>query len=360
MSAVNTATKETLGYSREFGADDARAIRDAVKKEFGPELMRSRSWRTIWFLPMTAVIVGGIATILMAGLPWYANLLIALVVGNTLASQALLAHEVLHGALGMSKRMQYVFGWLGFGPFLMPPEFWQRWHNVAHHAHTNLGDHDPDNFGTMKRYEKYPHLARFTKLAPGSKTWYSYLFLTYSFIFHGQLVLWLQTRRRDEFKGFNRNKAITQAMVLLGCWIALAIVSGPLAIFTVIIPLMVANAIGQGYILTNHMLRPQMENNHPVDNSMSLRTTWLLDRLHFHFSHHVEHHLFPKMGSDQAPKVRAWLKREMPNRYACPSHAKAIALLYKTPRVYENPTTLVDPYDKNRRVDVMALQAELV
>jgi fatty acid desaturase len=359
------ATKEYrmtgVSYSREFGADDARAIRDAMKQELGPDVFRARTWRIVWFLPMTAVIVGGISTILLASLPWWANLLIAIMVGNTIASQALLAHEVLHGALGMSQRMQDVFGWIGFGPMMMPPEFWRRWHNVAHHAHTNLGDHDPDNFGTMARYNKYPGLARFTRLAPGSRTWYSYLFLTYSFMFHGQLVLWLQARRREEFKGrFNRRKAIMQAMFCLACWVALAVFSGPLCVFTVLIPMMVANAVGQSYILTNHMLRPQMENNHPVDNSMSLRTLGVLDRLHFHFSHHVEHHLFPKMGSDQAPKLRAWLLREMPNRYACPSHAKAIALLYKTPRVYEDAKTLVDPYDRERRVDVIALQADLV
>lgn len=351
----------SVEYSREFGADDARAIRNAVKQEFGPDLLKERPWRVIWFFPMTAVIVGGIAAILTLGLPWWANLLIGIIVGNTLASQALLAHEVLHGALGMSHRMQNFFGWLGFGPFLMAPEFWRRWHNVAHHAHTNLGDHDPDNFGTMARYKKYPKLARFTKLAPGSKTWYSYLFLTYSFVFHGQLVLWLQAKRRAEFKDkFNRTKAIAGSMICLALWIALAVYSGWLAIFTVLVPFMVANTVGQGYILTNHMLRPQMENNHPVDNSMSLRTIGLIDRLHFRFSHHVEHHLFPKMGSDQAPKVRAWLLREMPNRYACPSHARAIALLYKTPRVYENPTTLVDPYNPERRIDVMAMQSELV
>lgn len=250
----------SVEYSREFGADDARAIRNAVKEEFGPDLLRERTWRVIWFLPMTAVIVGGIVAILTLGLPWWGNLLLALLVGNTLASQALLAHEVLHGALGMSQRMQNFFGWIGFGPMLMAPEFWRRWHNVAHHAHTNLGDHDPDNFGTMARYTKYPKLARFTKLAPGSNTWYSYLFLTYSFVFHGQLVLWLQAKRREEFKGkFNRNKAIAGSMICLALWVALAVYSGWLAIFTVLVPFMVANTVGQSYILTNHMLRPQME-----------------------------------------------------------------------------------------------------
>ncbi len=350
---------DTRGYQRTFGADDARAIRDAMKQDLGPAAFRARPWRAIWFLPMSLVIVGGIAAILTLSLPWWGNLLIAVLVGHTLGCQALLAHEVLHGALGMGRRLQTLFGWIGFGPMMIPPEFWRRWHNVAHHAHTNLGDRDPDSFGTAHRYDKHPKLANFTKLAPGSGTWYSYFFLFYSFMFHAQLVLWMQTRRRQEFKGFERKKAIRQALLCGGAWLVLAALSGPLALFTVLIPLMIANALGQGYILTNHMLRPQMDNNHPVDNSMSVRQLRWLDPLHFHFSHHVEHHLFPKMGSDQAPKARAWLQREMPDRYVCPSHARALAALYRTPRVYQDAHTLVDPLDRSRTVDVMALQGEL-
>ncbi|MBL7250885.1 fatty acid desaturase family protein [Alloalcanivorax marinus] len=347
------------GYQRQFGADDARAIRDAVKRDLGPEAFRPRPRRALWFLPMSALVVVGLAAILTLDLPWWGNLLTALLVGHTLGCQALLAHEVLHGALGLSRRTQNLLGWVGFGPLLVPPEFWRRWHNVAHHAHTNLGDQDPDSFGTEHRYRKHPKLANFTRLAPGSGTWYSYFFLFYSFVFHAQLVLWMQTRRRQEFRGFDRARAIRQSLACAAAWLLLAVVSGPLAPFTVLIPLMVANALGQGYILTNHMLRPQLDNNHPVDNSMSVRQWRWLDPLHFHFSHHVEHHLFPKLGSDQAPRVRTWLQREMPDRYVCPSHWRALVMLYRTPRVYRDAHTLIDPLRRERTVDVMALQSEL-
>ena len=352
-------TTDSPAYSRQFGADDARAIRDAVKKDLGPGAFKARPLRALWFIPLNIVIIGSIAAILVLNLPWWGNLLLSLLAGHTLACQALLAHEVLHGALGMSKRMQNTLGWIGFGPALVPPEFWRRWHNVAHHAHTNLGDKDPDSFGTMHRYEKHPKTANFTKLAPGGGTWYSYLFLFYSFMFHAQLVLRLQTRKREEFKGFDRKKAIRQSYLCMAAWITLAIVSGPLAIFTVLIPMMMINFIGQGYILTNHMLRPQMDNKHPVDNSMIVRAWRWIDPLHFHFSHHVEHHLFPKMGSDQAPKVRAWLEQEMPERYVAPSHVKAVAMLYQTPRVYKDANTLIDPLNPERTVDVMELQGQL-
>lgn len=353
-AAVEPKSLKNTGY----GLPDERVLRDQMRKDLPADTFKPQTWRVIWFLPLQLVIWGGIATILLAGLPWYANLLLGLVVGHTIGSQALLAHEVLHGALGMSKRWQNFFGWLGFGPMVAPPDFWRKWHNVVHHGHTNMGDADPDSFGTLRRYKVDPKQKKFTKLAPGSGTWYSYLFLTYSFTFHAQLVLWGQSKRRKPFKGMDRNKAIRETFYCVAGWGALAVISGPLAVFTVLIPFMVANALGQGYILTNHFLRPQTATNNPLDNSMSLRSNPILDRLHYRFSHHVEHHFFPKMSSNMAPRLREWLETHYADRYVAIPHGKALRLLYSTPRVYKSATELVDPLNPERTFDLMPLQKE--
>jgi len=363
MGTVVNGDVRNLGaeaLSQHAGAADERAIRAKIREDLPAEAFKAQTWRVIWFLPLTAVILGGITAILTLGMPWWANLLVAFAVGNSLVAQAFLAHEVLHGAAGMSRRWQNFFGWIGFGPMLITPEFWRAWHNREHHGNTNQGDKDPDSFGTMIRYKKHPQLTGFLKLAPGSKTWYSYFFLTYSFIFHAQLVLWFQTRTLNAFPGFPRKKAIRQTMALGAAWIVVAVISGPLALFTVLIPLMWANTVGQGYILTNHFLRPQTATNNPVDNSMSVRTPGIVDRLHFRFSHHVEHHLFPNMASNKAPLVREWLQKNLPQRYVAPSHVKAICMLYQTPRVYLSPTVLVDPRDLGRTYDLVPLQDELM
>lgn len=341
-----------------FGKPDERELRDRMKRDLPADTFKAQTWRVVWFLPMQLIIWGGIAAILALDLPWYANMGLALLVGHTLGCQGLLAHEVLHGALGMSRRWQNLFGWLGFGPFLVPPEFWRKWHNVVHHGNTNAGDVDPDSFGTLRRYRTDPKQKKFTRLAPGGGTWFSYLFLTYSFTFHAQLVLWFQARRRKQFKGFDRRKAIRQSVICLGLWVALAVISGPLAVFTVLVPFMAANALAQAYILTNHFLRPQTPTNNPLDNSMSLRTFPVLDRLHFRFSHHVEHHFFPKMPSTMAPRVRQWLETHEGDRYMAMPHGRALAMLYSTPRVYKTPTQLVDPNNPERVFDLLPLQAE--
>jgi fatty acid desaturase len=126
----------------------------------------------------------------------------------------------------------------------------------------------------------------------------------------------------------------------------LALLAGPMyLLFAVVIPLVVANFLVMSYIATNHFMRPLTRSNDPLENSMSVNTLAVIDRLHFNFSHHVEHHLFPNMSAKHAPRVRAWLKEHEPDRYVSPNHAKAFMYLYRTPRVYLDATTLCDPDD---------------
>lgn len=168
-------------------------------------------------------------------------------------------------------------------------------------------------------------------------------------------MLWLQTKRRKEFAGFDRRTAILQSMACAAVWLALAMFSGSAFIFTVVVPLIVANTVVQSYIMTNHFLRPMAVSNNPLDNSMSvLKPAWL-DALQFRFSHHVEHHFFPTMPSHRAPRVRAWLKQHVPNRFVCPPHWRAVKLLYSTPRVYADAVTLIDLEHPERTVDVRTL-----
>lgn len=340
-----------------FGTADEAKLRAAMREALPKDTFTPTPLRFGWFVVLQAILWSSLAAILFAGLPWWVNLLLGALIGHTLGIQGFLAHEALHGALGGPRWLWTLVGWLGFGPFLVPPDFWTRWHNVAHHGHTNHGDSDPDNFGTIRRYEKNPGARRFLKLAPGSGTIRSWFFFTYSFVFHAQVVLWLQTRRRKEFEGFNRRKVIAQSMLLALAWVALAVASGPAFVFTVVVPLVVANTVVQSYIMTNHFLRPMAVSNNPLDNSMSVQKPAWLDAIQFRFSHHVEHHLFPTMASSQAPRVRAWLKQNAPNRFVCPPHWQAVKVLYATPRVYADAVTLVDLEDPSRRVDVRTLFA---
>lgn len=341
-------------------AEQVRQLRDQIKQDLPVTTFEAEPWRLFWFLPLVGAVVASDLAIRAGNIGWFGCLLLSLVIGNCYGAMGFLAHEVSHGAMGIQGRFKELFAGIGFAPFLVTPRFWHRWHNVVHHGKTNQGDLDPDSFGTMKRYERYPQQKKLLKLAPGSGTWYSYFFLFYSFMLHSQVVLWLQTKHRKEFAGFDSARAIRGMFLLLAFWVGVGVWMGPkAAFFGLILPLFWANFVIQSYILTNHFMRPQTEVNDPVENSMSLRTLKILDLLHFHFSHHVEHHLFPKMSSRQAPRVREWFLVNMPERYVCPSHLQALQYMYKTPKVYLNAYTLVDVNDPAVQVDLRELTLKL-
>ena len=351
MTTTPTAAKPTVDE-----------LRKRIKAELPDDTFDSRPWRALWFLPLATVGFGSIATIVVARPVWWASLLLALVAGQCRAAMGFLGHEVLHGSVVGDKRLQTFLGYVGFGPMMVSPTLWRTWHNQVHHRRTNLGNSDPDSFGTVERYEAAPSTRFVARLAPGSRRPLSYLFFLYWFTFHGQVVLWIQSKYMRGFRRMNRRRAIIDTAVCAAIWLTVLVLAGPFyALFAVVIPLVVANFIVMSYIATNHFLRPLTKENDPLDNSMSVNTFGWVDQLHFNFSHHVEHHLFPNMSGANAPRVRTWLKENEADRYVSPPHWLAFVYLYKTPRVYLDSTTLVDADhpDSDYRADTTQL-AELL
>jgi fatty acid desaturase len=134
-------------------------------------------------------------------------------------------------------------------------------------------------------------------------------------------------------------------------WIALGAWLGAYrSLITILIPMMTANAVAISYISTNHLLRPQVDRSDVLASSMSVTTYRWLDRLHFNFSHHVEHHLLPSMNTSYAPLAREVLQRLAGARYLAPRHWQTLILLFRTPRVQDGNRALVDP---RRHLQVM-------
>lgn len=337
-------------------------LKRRIRAELPEETFAPQPLRALWFVPLTGTVIACAATVIVTRPPWYLALLAGLVMGQCFAAGGFLGHEVLHGAVVRSPGLQYFLGYLAFAPMLVSPSLWRVWHNQIHHGRTNMGNSDPDSFGTLTRYEKAPSTRFVTKLAPGSGHPASYFFFAYWFLFHGQIVLWIQTRYMRAFSRFDRRRAVVDSALALVLWLGVAVLAGPFyALFIVITPIVVTNAIVMGYIATNHFMRPMTERNDPVENSMSVNTLGWVDRLHFNFSHHVEHHLFPRMSGKHLPRVRTWMLENYADRYVSPSHLRAIGYLYRTPRVFLDANTLVDPArPEERRVDIAELTADLL
>lgn len=337
-------------------------LKRRIRAEIPADSFARQPQRALWFIPLQATTIACAATIIIARPPWYVAVILGLVMAQCFAAGGFLGHEVLHDSVVKNKQLQYFLGLLGFAPMLVSPSLWKVWHNQVHHGKTNMGNADPDSFGTLSRYEKAPSTRFVTKLVPGSGHPASYLFFAYWFLFHGQIVLWIQTKYMRGFARFDRRRAVAESAAALAIWITVGVLAGPFyAIFVVLIPIVFTNAIVMGYIATNHFMRPMTESNDPVENSMSVNTLPFIDRLHFNFSHHVEHHLFPKMSGKHLPRVRTWMLENHADRYVSPSHLRAFIYLYKTPRVFLDATTLVDPARLDEsQVDIGELTEKLV
>ena len=352
--AVRSASTRAAATARADTPSEAE-LRDRIRREL-PHIFQQQPARAWAMLPLIGI--AGLCTwaILHFSLPWYAMALLAVIIGNNYGAGMLLGHECLHGSVVRARWLQDVLGYVGLGPPLMSPNLWRVWHNQVHHGKTNNPMLDTDHFGTMRRYQQMKSTRFVNRLAPGSGSIASYGFMFYWLSFHTQVVLWITSRHLPSFQQLNRKLAIADTLVFAAGWLALALLAGPYkAIFVVLLPIAIGNFVVMMYLSTNHFMRPLTINNDALENTMSVRTWPLFDWLHFRFSHHVEHHMFPRVNSKFYPELRAWLEREVPDRYVCPPHFAALKALFGTPRVYLDAKTLVDPHRPSRKVDTTEL-----
>jgi fatty acid desaturase len=351
----DTAPALTSETAAPAALESEAKIRDRIRHDL-PHIFAPQPSRALLMIPFALLGYGGCAAIVAFDLPWYALLASAFIAGNGFGSTTLLAHECLHGSVVRQSWLATSIASVGMAPLLVSPTLWRMWHNQIHHGNTNNPIRDPDHFGMLRRYKQMRSTRIVNRLAPGSGYLASYLFLFYWLTFHTFNVLLLTSRVAPYFQRLNRRRALIETAVMAAGWIAVAIAAGPFkAWFAVLIPIAIGNFIVMMYLSTNHFMRPLTLENNALENSMSVRTWPLLDVLHFRFSHHVEHHMFPRVNSKFYPELRAWFQREVPERYVCPPLSVALRELYSTPRVYLDFDVLVDPEDNQRRVNTAEL-----
>jgi fatty acid desaturase len=91
-------------------------------------------------------------------------------------------------------------------------------------------------------------------------------------------------------------------------------------------------AILMAYIFTNHTIHSvnaSRQTDDPLLTTISVGVHPVLNKLHFHFAYHTEHHLFPSLNSDYYPLISKVLKEKYPEKYKFMPLEKAWAELWQ-------------------------------
>lgn len=318
----------------------ARTLRACLPKELFAPVPARLAWLGLYLV----FIAAGITAVAAQWGGWPVRLLLAILIGHGFAGIAFVGHELMHGAIIRNQTLRHLLGWLCFLPFTMSPRLWTAWHNRVHHGHTMKAGVDPDAYPTLSAYRQSRLLRVADRLSPARGRWLGWVGLAIGFTLQSKQVLLRLGRKPGYLPPRQYVAALGETLLGVLCWVGLALWIGPRAFgFAFALPLVVANAVVMSYILTNHNLSPLTETNDPLLNSLSVTTPRLFARLHLNFGLHVEHHLFPAMSAVHAETVRAALLRHWPERYQCMSLFQALFRLFTTPRVYKDPSTLIDP-----------------
>lgn len=296
--------------------------------------------RVLWIIPYVAIAALGTWLIAALSLPWWANALIGLAIGTAYGSLGFLAHEILHGAVVGKGLLRDVLGGLCLLPHAIAPLLWRQWHNVGHHAHTQIRGQDPDAYSTLEDYHQRRALQILHRLVPVRSLRF-FALLTVWLNVHAATVLAhsLPTMPRRQ-----RARVVAETVLPLAFWVGMGVWLGWVPfLFFYALPLLVSNFIVMSYIATNHLLNPLLEEDDPLAGSLTVSVPKILDVIHSNFSHHTEHHVFPAMSAKYAPQAKRVLKELWPDRYHEMPLWKALVLLWRTPRLYLDNIRLVDP-----------------
>ncbi len=315
----------------------------ALRPELPPEAFLPVRSRLLW-IPVHLAIIALAATAIARGwVPWPVVPVLGVVIGISFSCLTFVAHEAMHGGIVRGKLARQVVGWIGFLPFMVAPRLWAAWHDRIHHATANFAE-DPDIYPTLAEYEASPRIRFFVNaFSLGERRWRGMLSLVLGFTVQSAHQLISATS-----SGFltARQRKIAIAETLLGgaFWLGLAFVVGFVPfLFIYVLPLVVANMVVMGFILTNHNLSPRVTVNDPLATGLTVTAPKWVEVITLRFGLHVEHHLFPAMSSRYAHLVRAGILARWPERYQTMPLTTALGQLHSTARVYKNDTTLIDP-----------------
>lgn len=298
------------------------------------------SWQWIWlYLPFT------------------------LVMGNSVVALLFSTHDLMHTSAIRRPRIKQLLSLVGLTLLWMPPTMWKAVHNREHHRKTNsLQDPDrnylhsqPFSWGKwiqnlfVPSSEVHPILLTIGM----TQAWGIHAFRNLS-----SVLLFVDGTAQHPPAAFKVSPKerlnITYELLVIAALhfsiIAYIGLNPAGLILGYFLPIWIGYAGVMFYIYTNHMISSLNPVNDPLANSLSLRVPRLLDKLHFNFSYHTEHHVFPGINSDYYPIIQRLLQKLYPDRYNLMNASEAWRTMLRTPRHYLNETVFTD-WKGEKKVD---------
>ncbi|RAP77297.1 fatty acid desaturase family protein [Paenibacillus montanisoli] len=272
-------------------------------------------------------------------------LIIALLLGAGFAGMGILGHEILHQTVVRQPWLQEWLGAIAFFPFIIGPKLWRKWHNATHHVHTQKNEQDPDSLPTLEKLDKSRFLRKAYLLPSIVRSCISFSYLMIGFNVHSSRMF---VRFMKQFNRASQLRVWLQFIVPWATWITLLFLMGfEKWFFAFLLPLFIGNFILMAYISTNHFLNPYVPVNDPLANSLTVTVPKWVDVLHFNFSYHTEHHIFPGISSKYYPLVKQHIKTMWPDQYHEMPMGQALKALWETPRIYYKYNELIDPRENH-------------
>jgi len=309
------------------------------------------------FLGAYVVIVTLICFNLIEDQSWYIQLFSGITMGVLAGMVSHITHNILHGTVIETRRLQTMLAFWGFLPHWLSPTFYRYWHNYLHHTFTQKHISDPDAYPSEFLFENSNFFRQIYKALPGSRHPLSYLYFFHSFTSHSQVNQFYQRYKlKKQYKKLNGKlvniELILQAIILfpLVFWLAKTHF-----FFLVVLPFSICNYMIMSYIATNHALRPLTSTNDPLANTLSVKAGPVSNFLCRNMAFHVCHHLYPHVNPRYYPEIDRVLRSRFEADYKCVPKFSAIRMLYQTPRIYKNERTVADPGGKGIQVDLESL-----
>lgn len=316
----------------------------AVSKELPKELFKRQPWRLAYGLLFYGGAAGVVYLTMNFNLAWYLQIPLSMLMGVFIAGGTFLGHELIHGSIVKSKKMQDFLGFFAFAPYLISPTYWRFWHNNLHHGNTQLLYKDPDAFPTRLIWKKSKFMKWAYPFTPGSGHKRSYLYFFWWFSFQAVLnQVYMRFGQKMWAKMDHKKVTIEFTITVVAALLYMSFVGIENWVWLVAIPFFIQNYTVMSYISTNHNLSPYTKINDPLMNSLTVTNNPIMEFINLNFGYHTEHHLFPNMPMSSAKEVSKKLKEMYPDRYKIMPKSRALKLLYSTPRIYKNRDILVNP-----------------